>query len=329
MTPPIVAVGSGTRTEALAHVVAHAYAQLRPVAVFTTDAEGVDSSWRSEAEKYGVTLCATAKYCEKHGKKAVVVANGRVLNAARAFAEHVGGRVVVAFCDPCLPKSRGTRDMVERARRQNIETFNAYASWIDDSAYEVHLRVLHARGNLLKRSGCLAHQTNCLALKPCGLAERLEKALPYAATYQARRTVFGTENEDLVHARAHDRAFAWKMKATPLLPGEVEISFGPHDRPIVGTLLGQWECGEPGVCSRRPVPEGVEPNKDTCEARVAWLGEAFGNFARWARAHEICEINMPHKIGCGLAGGDWAQIEPTLARVAKEQGVVIVFFELE
>lgn len=54
--------------------------------------------------------------------------------------------------------------------------------------------------------------------------------------------------------------------------------------------------------------------------------EGLHEVARWAREHEA-SVHMP-RIGCGLAGGSWEQIEPILQRTLLNRDVAVTVYDL-
>lgn len=56
--------------------------------------------------------------------------------------------------------------------------------------------------------------------------------------------------------------------------------------------------------------EGLAGHDALPPIRYEALGKGFESIANWAMEHNA-SVHMP-RIGCGLAGGDWARVEPLL-----------------
>lgn len=68
--------------------------------------------------------------------------------------------------------------------------------------------------------------------------------------------------------------------------------------------------GQHGIMSK----DGVPP------IRYKALEECLTTVAQWARDWDHASVHMP-RIGCGLAGGKWAEIEPIVQRCLTDQAI--------
>lgn len=143
------------------------------------------------------------------------------------------------------------------------------------------------QGNILTENcDYILQQCNCLTVKSQGLAKDIEAAFPYAAVYK-HRTSIGQKNLATVETRD--------------VPGTFKIYEG---NPNVVALFGQYRPGKINSPYFNVYPESnpVENN----EQREKWFKQALDNFGDYVKEtdKEII-INIPFKIGCGLAGGFW------------------------
>lgn len=68
-----------------------------------------------------------------------------------------------------------------------------------------------------------------------------------------------------------------------------------------------------------PTPEGPPVRYDAIDAGL----RAVANHAQ----QQVASVHMP-RIGCGLAGGAWAQIEPIIERTLVTRGVPVTVYDL-
>jgi O-acetyl-ADP-ribose deacetylase (regulator of RNase III) len=90
--------------------------------------------------------------------------------------------------------------------------------------------------------------------------------------------------------RSGETKFQGMLGAMQLVPVEDDI--------FVANIIGQNGMGR--------APDGGPP------IRYAALSKGFGFISDYAlRSDRLVSVHMP-RIGCGLAGGDWSEIEPLL-----------------
>jgi len=157
------------------------------------------------------------------------------------------------------------------------------------------------KGNLLEVSApaFLVQQCNCNTVKSKGLAAAIERRFPYCNVYQRRQ---------------------------PRIPGTYQL-FSAVDQPTIVCLMAQWAPGIPGSYDRF-YPDPPEGQKDTAEQRREWFGDALTAFLTEVDrgGQPVC---LPYQIGCGLAGGDWAEYQKILERLEKKFDLEFIVYQLE
>jgi O-acetyl-ADP-ribose deacetylase (regulator of RNase III) len=101
----------------------------------------------------------------------------------------------------------------------------------------------------------------------------------------------------------------------------------PADTPFE---LGQVQFVEvePGLWVANLIGQrGVRDRKQIPPVRYAAIREGMRRVADFALGHEA-EVHMP-RIGCGLAGGHWGQIEPILMEELCSQGIATTVYDFE
>ena len=128
----------------------------------------------------------------------------------------------------------------------------------------------------------ICHQVNCLTVKSHGLSAQIAKQYPWANVYQSRISMNG-RNLATTNTRG--------------TPGKVKM-FNKTNYPSVACLHAQWDYG----CTNRLRKRNIPPYNDTTENRESWFQQCLDElgFLRYQT------IAFPHKIGCGLAGGNWS-----------------------
>jgi len=131
-------------------------------------------------------------------------------------------------------------------------------------------------GDLLESSEkYIAHQCNCITKKGKGLSESIGKKFPYADHYK-----FRNYKEDIV--------------------GTIKIYEGSTN---IICLFAQYLPGKPN--SKRL---GYNSYCDTYLERLVWFEKCLKQLENL----KIDRISMPYLIGCGLAGGNWADYQKIL-----------------
>jgi len=95
----------------------------------------------------------------------------------------------------------------------------------------------------------------------------------------------------------------------PDIPGTVvkQRPARAEDGPIILCLMAQWVPGRPGHFSN-----WYPPRDDSSINRLAWFRQCIRALEN---DREITDrIAVPHRIGCGMGGGDWAEYERVLQR---------------
>jgi O-acetyl-ADP-ribose deacetylase (regulator of RNase III) len=102
--------------------------------------------------------------------------------------------------------------------------------------------------------------------------------------------------------------------AKPPFPQLGDVQFVPVTHAItVANLIGQH--GVRNARGKAPPP-----------VRYPAIREGLQKVATFAREHEAA-VAMP-RIGCGLAGGDWKEIEPVIEETLGTQGIPVSVYDL-
>ena len=137
----------------------------------------------------------------------------------------------------------------------------------------------------------LVHQTNCLTIRAAHLSASVFRRFPHADIYAERGREGVTRDGGLRH-----------------VPGTLEVRGGGagvgagagEGKRLVINLLGQLGPGKPA--GYRAIA-GVGRLPDSQLLRQQWFRE--GLIAIGALPG-VTSVALPHGIGCGAAGGDWA-----------------------
>jgi O-acetyl-ADP-ribose deacetylase (regulator of RNase III) len=108
-------------------------------------------------------------------------------------------------------------------------------------------------------------------------------------------------------ARSHGERFKKMLGAMQLVPVEDDV--------CVANIIGQDGVGR--------APDGGIP------VRYRAISKGLGFIAQYALDHpeRDVSVHMP-RIGCGLAGGNWAEIEPLLDRHFVMHGIPVTVYDL-
>eukprot|EP00928_Gymnodinium_smaydae_P083363 TRINITY_DN66602_c0_g1_i1.p1 TRINITY_DN66602_c0_g1~~TRINITY_DN66602_c0_g1_i1.p1 ORF type:complete len:281 (+),score=39.05 TRINITY_DN66602_c0_g1_i1:64-906(+) len=158
---------------------------------------------------------------------------------------------------------------------------------------------------VLQEVEAIAQQSNCVGCDGRGLAEAIRKSLPYGDTYHERRRLPPANKFAVEEDRPRPGTIA--VRAPP-------PSADARGRPAVISMFAQWEMGPPLKYNRVKPPSGV--GADSKANRETWFRECLGAIGKLEP--KPASIAFPHKIGCGLAGGDWSHYEAMLLAWADE-----------
>ena len=161
-------------------------------------------------------------------------------------------------------------------------------------------------GDLLKlrEFDAIAHQVNCLTVKPHGFSKQVADKYPWGDIY-SKRIPEGKRN--------------LAVKSDRGVPGTIQIFKSTTvNSPAIVCLLSQWDFGSTGQ-SRRCIP----PYKDTAENRLMWFGQCFDHIK------DVKILGLPYKIGCGLAGGDCSLYFKMICAYARKSSVQIIVVKLK
>lgn len=152
--------------------------------------------------------------------------------------------------------------------------------------------LINKKGDLLK-SDCtvIMHQANCFSTMGAGIAKSIAKLYPEAAI--ADKGYLGDPEEKL---------------------GKYSLAI--IDDVTVVNLYGQFHY-----------------SAKTKQTNYGMLEKAIDSFLKFAetypnKAINLAKVGVPHKIGCGLAGGDWNIVEQILERQSEKHGIDIYIYQL-
>ena len=159
---------------------------------------------------------------------------------------------------------------------------------------------------ILANYTAIAQQTNCIGCYPAGLAEDIARVLPYGCSYKKRRP------------NLQERKFSIAIEEDHSEPGTIDIRRPPssntadsNDSPIVINMMAQWELGPALKYSRARCPKGP----DSIYNREKWFQMCLDKITDLGE-DKPASIAFPHKIGCGLAGGNWQKYDAMIQTFA-------------
>lgn len=151
--------------------------------------------------------------------------------------------------------------------------------------------IFYKDGDLL-RSDCttIMHQANCCSVMGAGIAKSIAQMYPEA------------EKIDKEFRLNYKDRFGWFTKAKA------------ENGVTIVNLYGQLKPGR-----------GLQTNYEMLE-------KSIDRFFKWTEngttKANLQKIGVPYKMGCGLAGGDWAIVEKILERQSEEHNVNIFIYKL-
>ncbi len=143
-------------------------------------------------------------------------------------------------------------------------------------------------GNLLEETGVIVQQCNCVTVKAHGLSQSIKEAFPYAD----------------VHSQRSSKSPNFCTEDSKAEPGTCVISKSDDPtKPIVASLMAQIG---PGKCYQWAKVYKFEPETDSPKARLGYFKAALEELSTVCLEEKYKTISFPFRIGCGLAGGKWA-----------------------
>mmetsp|Transcript_62631 Transcript_62631/g.183165 ORF Transcript_62631/g.183165 Transcript_62631/m.183165 type:complete len:183 (-) Transcript_62631:114-662(-) len=160
----------------------------------------------------------------------------------------------------------------------------------------------------------VVHQVSCIhAEAASGLASAVFAKHPEADVYAERRAL-----------RAKGEAIA----STISVPGSISV----HGDRIVN-LYGQYIADKPIENPEEEIPALPAPLaeafacnsdvKDTREQRLTWFKQGLREIPK--ELPEVKSIALPKNIGCGIAGGVWAEYEQAISEFSAENPNMEIF----
>lgn len=152
---------------------------------------------------------------------------------------------------------------------------------------------------LLSKEKYIAHQCNATTNQAGGLAYYIFKQYPYANIYASRPHPY--------------------KPVGPNFPGNIAIFGDGKESRFVINMIAQYYPGN------SMMPTSL---LDGISARETYFRKCL---AAMAKINNIESIAFPHKIGCGLAGGDWdeylSMIQYFSAKINISQNVRVVLYK--
>eukprot|EP00439_Symbiodinium_sp_Y106_P069674 s862_g12.t1 len=164
----------------------------------------------------------------------------------------------------------------------------------------------------------IVQQSNCVTDYAAGLAAAIAEKFPHADVYKASaRQDRGTEKSGDV-------------------PGTIAVLGGPcaatgQEQRGVINLFGQWAPGKPRAGpataeykGKKAAPGVIDDEKQ----RMEWFRKGLLDIAEIPGLESIA---FPHQIGCGLAGGNWADYTKALdefAALMAEKNVKVKVYKM-
>jgi O-acetyl-ADP-ribose deacetylase (regulator of RNase III) len=149
------------------------------------------------------------------------------------------------------------------------------------------------KGDLLK-SDCdvIAHQANCYSRMGAGIAKQIVQKWPVVAV--------------------EDRNFHITSPSKRL--GQFSYAFVEQNTVMVCNLYGQLNYGT----------GAVQTNYAALESSIRLMMD----FLKQSPVFKSKKIGFPFRLGCGLAGGDWAVVSKILNRISEEYDVDLYAYSL-
>jgi hypothetical protein len=171
----------------------------------------------------------------------------------------------------------------------------------------------HVKGDLLDDkhgADLIVHQVNCLTVREHGLSQSVFEKFPRANCYKSRTAI-------------SERNCA--TEETRDTPGTVTIV----DNKVIN-MFGQYAPGPVGRWSQK-YPT-YDNRIETQQLRKEWFLACLDDLVAKLRGRKVT-IAFPYKIGCGLAGGSWADYSAMLDEFQKKHSetikVIIVIRECD
>ncbi len=172
------------------------------------------------------------------------------------------------------------------------------------------------KGDLLDaKEDFILQQNNCIGVKPHGLSQSIALKYPYANPYCSRKAI-GSRNMAILDDRG--------------TPGTIQVFKDPKHvssnnckEPTFVSLFAQYGMGKPYAYNNG----GPDAHPDDADLRRKWFKECLGNVAELST--KTFSVALPHRIGCGLAFGDWKVYEKMINDWAKANPhIKVVMYQL-
>jgi O-acetyl-ADP-ribose deacetylase (regulator of RNase III) len=95
-------------------------------------------------------------------------------------------------------------------------------------------------------------------------------------------------------------------------PGTIEVCGDGASNRFVVNMFAQWKGGKPG-------------GRDTAEQRLQNFRQCLSKIAQ---IRGLTSVAFPYNIGCGLAGGNWADYSAEIEAFAERTHVDVVLYRI-
>ena len=137
----------------------------------------------------------------------------------------------------------------------------------------------------------ICHQCNCTTTRGFGLASAINKAYPYANIYSGKHKVYPSLRN----------------------PGTIIVRNSSNTTII--NLLAQKYPSKPTA-------------DDSKENRLTYFKQCLEHVAAWCKENVIELVYLPYGIGCGLAGGNWADYQACITAFSQTHNINVVLVQL-
>jgi O-acetyl-ADP-ribose deacetylase (regulator of RNase III) len=185
------------------------------------------------------------------------------------------------------------------------------------------------KGNLLDATEqYIAHQCNCTSTTAKGLAATLFRRYPYADIYRERRPQASS------HIFSKNATLDPKVNATDSPYTKRTPQNGTHDTPGTMVVCGngtpdeRWIIHMMAQIGPGKPSSGARRKGDSAKDREQYFAACL-HAVKEQLGPQLTSIAFPSRIGCGMAGGNWAVYERMLEEwAASLLSVRVVLYEL-
>lgn len=159
-------------------------------------------------------------------------------------------------------------------------------------------------GDILSCDTYIAQQCNCLTTTGYGLSKTIADKWKWADPYSHRKKV---GNRNLATEEYRD------------VPGTIKILSSENKDKNVICMFAQWAPSTPLKYKSYP-----NYHIDTYENREKWFKECLDKIGQL----NIKSIAFPHRIGCGLGGGNWDNYKKMISDFEVKYNIQCTIYKL-